>query len=54
VAALDSLPSLDFAELVRVLETEFGVDYVEAPASARRVTSADDIELLEALTEPLR
>jgi 2-C-methyl-D-erythritol 4-phosphate cytidylyltransferase len=54
VAALDSLPSLDFAELVRVLETEFGVDYVEAPAAARRVTSADDIELLEALTEPLR
>jgi 2-C-methyl-D-erythritol 4-phosphate cytidylyltransferase len=54
VAALDGLPSLDFRELVRELEDRFGVDYVEAPASARRVGSADDVAVLEALTQPIR
>jgi 2-C-methyl-D-erythritol 4-phosphate cytidylyltransferase len=54
VAELDALPSLDFAELVRALETGFGVEYAEAPTSARRVTSADDVTVLEALTQPLR
>ncbi len=54
VAELDALPALDFAEMVRLLEVRFGVEYVEAPASARRVTSTDDVALLEALTQPLR
>jgi 2-C-methyl-D-erythritol 4-phosphate cytidylyltransferase len=54
VAAFDALPSLDFTELVRVLENRFGVDYVEAPAAARRVTSEEDLAVLEALTQPLR
>ena len=54
VAELDALPALDFAELVRELESRFGVEYVEAPASARRVTSEDDVAVLEALTQPIR
>ena len=54
VAALDEQPSLDFATLVRELESRFGIEYVEAPAAGRRVTSADDVRVLEALTEPLR
>ncbi len=54
VAELDGLPSLDFAELAGRLEARFEVEYVEAPASGRRVTSADDIAVLEALTQPLR
>jgi 2-C-methyl-D-erythritol 4-phosphate cytidylyltransferase len=54
VAELDGLPSLDFAELVTVLEGRFEVAYAEAPASGRRVSSADDVAVLEALTQPLR
>jgi 2-C-methyl-D-erythritol 4-phosphate cytidylyltransferase len=54
VAALDALPSLDFAELVRALDARFGVEQVEAPPSGRRVASADDVAVLAALTEPLR
>ena len=52
VAALDGLPSLDFAELVTALRERFPVELVEAPATARRVGSADDVRLLEALTTP--
>ncbi len=54
VAALEGLPSLDFADLVRALEATFDVEYVEAPTSARRVSSADDVAVLEALTQPIR
>ncbi len=54
VAALEGLPSLDFADLVRALEARFEVEYVEAPTSARRVSSADDVAVLEALTQPIR
>lgn len=54
VAAYDALPSLDFTELVRVLAERFEVAYVEAPPAGRRVTSPDDIAVLEALTQPLR
>ncbi len=54
VAALEGLPSLDFAELVRALGPRFGVEYVEAPTSARRVSSVDDAAVLEALTQPIR
>jgi 2-C-methyl-D-erythritol 4-phosphate cytidylyltransferase len=54
VAELDALPALDFVELVGLLEARFGVEYVEAPSSARRVTSPGDVALLEALTQPLR
>jgi 2-C-methyl-D-erythritol 4-phosphate cytidylyltransferase len=50
VAALDGLPTLDFAELVAALAERFPVELVEAPASARRVDSEDDVRLLEALT----
>lgn len=54
VGALEGLPALDFAELVAELERRFGVEQVAAPPSARRVTSADDVVVLEALTQPLR
>jgi 2-C-methyl-D-erythritol 4-phosphate cytidylyltransferase len=52
VAALPGLPSLDFAELVAALAERFPVEYVEAPAAARRVASEDDVALLAALTAP--
>lgn len=54
VAALEGLPSLDFADLVHALESRFEVEYVEAPSSARRVSSEDDVAVLEALTQPIR
>ena len=50
VAALDGLPSLDFALLVSTLGERFPVEMLEAPAAGRRVASEDDIRLLEALT----
>lgn len=50
VAALPELPSLDFAELVSALRERFDVQFVDAPPSGRRVASADDVRLLEALT----
>jgi len=50
VAGLDALPSLDFATLVATLRQRFPVEYVEAPAEARRVASEDDVTLLAALT----
>ncbi|MFA6297994.1 MAG: 2-C-methyl-D-erythritol 4-phosphate cytidylyltransferase [Nocardioides sp.] len=52
VAALDRLPSLDFVELARALGERFPVEYVEAPAEARRVGDLDDVALLAALTAP--
>ena len=50
VAALDDLPSTDFAALVAALARRFPVELVEAPPAARRVASPEDVRLLEALT----
>lgn len=52
VAQLDALPSLDFAELVEALRARFPLETAEAPPSARRVATEDDVRLLEALTTP--
>lgn len=52
VAELDRLPTLDFAALVTVLQARFEVDLVEVPAAGRRVTSTDDLRVLEAATAP--
>jgi 2-C-methyl-D-erythritol 4-phosphate cytidylyltransferase len=52
VGRLDGLPTTDFAALVAWLAGRFGVRLIEAPASARRVGSLEDIRLLEALTVP--
>lgn len=54
VAALGSPPSLDFTELAHDLAERFEVEYAQAPAQARRVTSEDDVEVLAALSQPLR
>ena len=51
VAALDALPSLDFADLVAALRERFPVRLLEAPPEGRRVASEDDVRLLAALTE---
>lgn len=50
VAALDGLVSYDAVELVADLRSRFPVELVEAPPAARRVGSADDLVVLEALT----
>ncbi|WP_205473713.1 2-C-methyl-D-erythritol 4-phosphate cytidylyltransferase [Nocardioides sp. SYSU D00038] len=52
VSSLDGLPSLDFAVLVAALAARFPVEAVPAPAEARRVTSVDDVRVLEAQTRP--
>jgi 2-C-methyl-D-erythritol 4-phosphate cytidylyltransferase len=52
VAALDGLPSKDFAELVAALAERFPVETLEAPAEARRVADDRDLRVLEALTGP--
>jgi 2-C-methyl-D-erythritol 4-phosphate cytidylyltransferase len=50
IAALDGLPSEDFAALAGALAARFPVVTVEAPPEGRRVASLDDVRLLEALT----
>jgi len=50
VAALDGLPTTDFADLVAALRERFPVVTRQAPPEGRRVTSTDDVRLLEALT----
>ena len=50
VAALDAWPSGDFAEIAGALARRFPVVSVEAPPVGRRVTSPDDVRLLEALS----
>lgn len=50
VAALGGLPSTDFVALVAALRRRYPVELVEAPASARRVGSEEDVRVLEALT----
>lgn len=52
VVALDGLPSTDFATLVAALAERFRVITVEAPPAGRRVTSPEDVRVLEALTSP--
>jgi 2-C-methyl-D-erythritol 4-phosphate cytidylyltransferase len=50
VRALDDFPGHDLAALVARLRGDHAVELVEAPPEARRVASAEDIALLEALT----
>ena len=52
VAALDGLPTTDFAALVAALAERFPVETLEAPAEARRVADESDLRVLEALTAP--
>jgi 2-C-methyl-D-erythritol 4-phosphate cytidylyltransferase len=52
VAALDGVPTTDFAALVADLATRFPVETLEAPAEARRVADEADLRVLEALTAP--
>lgn len=50
VSAMVEEPGTDLVVLVAALATTHRVVLVEAPASARRVRSSEEIELLEALT----
>lgn len=50
VAALDDLPTDDLLGLVVALSARFPVRHLEAPALARRVTDADDLRVLSALS----
>ncbi|PUA81559.1 2-C-methyl-D-erythritol 4-phosphate cytidylyltransferase [Nocardioides currus] len=50
VAALEHAPGTDLAALVARLATDHQVVALEAPASARRVSSVEEIAVLEALT----
>ena len=50
VAALDGLPSTDFATLVGMLAERFPVVAAAAPPEGRRVADESDVRLLEALT----
>jgi 2-C-methyl-D-erythritol 4-phosphate cytidylyltransferase len=52
VAALGALPTTDFVALVEELRRRYPVELVEAPPSARRIGSVDDLRVLEALTTP--
>ncbi|MFB9764087.1 2-C-methyl-D-erythritol 4-phosphate cytidylyltransferase [Nocardioides kongjuensis] len=50
-----SLPSTDFVELVGALRHRYGAErvlLVEAPPEARRIATAADLPVLEALTDP--
>jgi hypothetical protein len=48
---MERLSVADFAALVEQLRAEHRVEFVEAPASAARVSSEDDVRLLEAATK---
>ncbi len=50
VAAMPTLPSTHFETLVPLLREHFPVALVPAPAEARRITTADDVRVLEELT----
>ncbi len=50
VAALVEQPGTDLVDLVAELALSYRIVLVEAPVSARRVSSLDDLSLLEALT----
>lgn len=45
------LPATDFATLTGILRESHDVEFVEAPAAARRVASAEDVRVLAALTK---
>lgn len=51
VAALTELPKGDIVSILSALES-FGVQELEAPAMSRRIRTAADIRLLEALGRP--
>jgi 2-C-methyl-D-erythritol 4-phosphate cytidylyltransferase len=50
VRALDDFPGHDLAAVVARLRDHHAIETVQAPPEARRVTSVEDIALLEALT----
>jgi 2-C-methyl-D-erythritol 4-phosphate cytidylyltransferase len=50
VAALGGLPTTDLVELVAELRRRYPVELLEAPPTARRVGSEEDVRVLEALT----
>lgn len=50
VQAMERHSVADFAALVEALRSDYRVEFVEAPVSAARVSSEDDVRLLEALT----
>ena len=52
VAALQAPPARDFVELVAGLRSSYDVVLVDAPPSAMRAASDEDLRVLEALTEP--
>jgi len=52
VDSLDRLPSYDFVELVTALADRFEIDYVEAPPEGRRISSEQDLRVLEKVTRP--
>lgn len=45
------LPATDFVTLTGVLRERYEVEFVEAPAAARRIASAEDVRVLAALTK---
>jgi 2-C-methyl-D-erythritol 4-phosphate cytidylyltransferase len=51
VPAMERISVADFAAAVDELRSDHRVEFVEAPASAARVSSEDDVRRLEALTE---
>lgn len=52
VRSIAGLPTTDFAALVEWLRAAHEVEPAEAPPSARRVASEEDVRVLEALTTP--
>ncbi len=52
VAALSGIPSWAFATLATALADRFSVVTIEAPPEGGRVSTPDDVRLLEALTLP--
>jgi 2-C-methyl-D-erythritol 4-phosphate cytidylyltransferase len=50
VSAMEHLSVADFAAVVEALRADHRVELVEAPASAARVSSEDDVRMLEAAT----
>jgi 2-C-methyl-D-erythritol 4-phosphate cytidylyltransferase len=51
-SAVDEITSWDFAVLLDWLRERFPTELVTAPPAARRVSSPDDVRVLEALTAP--
>jgi 2-C-methyl-D-erythritol 4-phosphate cytidylyltransferase len=51
-AAVEALPSTDFTVLLAWLRERFPTELVTAPPEGHRVSSLDDVRVLEALTAP--